>query len=121
MFHFYADDGRILTPPKGLNNSYTAFFKIVGHIRFFMQLMKFGMEGQLLFLNRPAEQLNLDLNEYPSGIRCDMCLLHISQDENDFEGSKEFPIIDRNCYFGAEEGRGEAVFHHKGVTVNSAT
>ena len=29
---------------------------------------------------RPIEQLNVNLNEYPSGIRCDMCLLHISSE-----------------------------------------
>ncbi len=39
MFHFYADDGRILTPPKELEpqlrGAFPAFSKIVGHIRFF--------------------------------------------------------------------------------------
>ncbi|WP_163195380.1 hypothetical protein [Clostridium thermarum] len=39
MFHFYADDGRILTPPKELEpqlkGAYSAFIKLLGHIRFF--------------------------------------------------------------------------------------
>lgn len=39
MFHFYADDGRILTPPKELEpqleGAFLAFIKLLGHIRFF--------------------------------------------------------------------------------------
>jgi hypothetical protein len=39
MFHFFADDGRILTPPQELkpqlNGAFPAFSKLVGHIRFF--------------------------------------------------------------------------------------
>ena len=39
MLHHYADDGRILTPPKELEpmlkDSFPAFSKLLGHIRFF--------------------------------------------------------------------------------------
>ena len=39
MYSFYADDGRILTPPKELvsllKDSFPAFLKVLGHIRFF--------------------------------------------------------------------------------------
>ncbi len=39
MYHFYADDGRILTPPQELasllRGSFPAFSKLLGHIRFF--------------------------------------------------------------------------------------
>ncbi len=39
MHHHYADDGRILTPPKELKpllkNAFPAFIKLLGHIRFF--------------------------------------------------------------------------------------
>ncbi len=39
MYHFYADDGRVLTPPKELEpllkGSFPAFSRILGHIRFF--------------------------------------------------------------------------------------
>lgn len=39
MYHFYADDGRVLTPPKELEpqlkGSFPAFSKLIGHIRFF--------------------------------------------------------------------------------------
>jgi hypothetical protein len=39
MLHHYADDGRILTPPKELEpllkGSFPAFSKLLGHIRFF--------------------------------------------------------------------------------------
>ena len=39
MFVFHSDDGRILTPPKELKpllkSAYPAFFKMLGHIRFF--------------------------------------------------------------------------------------
>jgi hypothetical protein len=163
MFHFYADDGRILTPPKELKpllkDSFAAFFKLIGHIRFFyvadeiwdgkrsivfnagdeqLAAITLGDGGfsiritgddfpirdesalDVVFnvLNqtatvrqrRPIEQLNVNLDEYPSGIRCDMCLLHMSHNENDFEGCRKFPIMDRNCYYGVQEGWGETVF-----------
>jgi hypothetical protein len=39
MYHIYADDGRIITPPKELEpllkGAFPAFFKMLGHIRFF--------------------------------------------------------------------------------------
>lgn len=39
MYHFYADDGRILTPPKALEpllkGAFPAFVKIIGHLRFY--------------------------------------------------------------------------------------
>jgi len=39
MFHFHANDGRILTPPKELEpmlrGAFPAFFNLLGHIRFF--------------------------------------------------------------------------------------
>ncbi len=42
MYHFYADDGRILTPPKELEpqlkGAFPAFTKLLGHIRFFYSL-----------------------------------------------------------------------------------
>lgn len=39
MLHHYADDGRVLTPPKALEpllkSAFAAFSKLLGHIRFF--------------------------------------------------------------------------------------
>lgn len=39
MYHFYADDGRILTPPKELESqlkdAFPAFSKLLGHLRLF--------------------------------------------------------------------------------------
>jgi len=39
MYHFYADDGRILTPPKELEpklrGAFPAFYKLLGHMRWF--------------------------------------------------------------------------------------
>jgi len=163
MFHFYSDDGRILTPPKELipllKDSYDAFYKLIGHIRFFYVADEiWDGKASLLFragdyllatitlnegrfhisvanedfdicdesalnvifealsktatvrLLRPLEQLIVNLDESPSGIRCDMCLLHASHNKDDFEGCRKFPILDRNCYFGVEEGWGQCVF-----------
>jgi hypothetical protein len=160
MFHFYADDGRILTPPKELKpllkDSFAAFFKLIGHIRFFYvadeiwdgkasiifiadgeQLAGITLDDGNFHINitnddfqifdestldivfealsktttvsqrRPAEQLTVNLNEYPSGIRCDMCLCYKTNNENDFSGKKEFAVMDRNCYYGVEEGWGD--------------
>ena len=59
---------------------------------------------------RPVEQLTVNLDEYPNGIRCDLCLLEKRHNENDFEGSRKFSIMDRHCYHGVEEGWGEGVF-----------
>jgi hypothetical protein len=61
-------------------------------------------------LRRSAKQLDVNLDKYPSGIRCDMCLLHISNNENDFEGCRKFPVMDHNCYYGVKKGWGETVF-----------
>lgn len=163
MFHFHADDGRILTPPKELKpllkDSFAAFYKLIGHIRFFYladeiwdgkaslvfntngeQLTSITLDDGKFYINiadddfhisddsdlnvvfetlnraatvnqhRPAEQLNVNLDESPSGIRCDMCLLYITHNEKDFAGCKKFPIMDRNCYYGVEKGWGETVF-----------
>jgi len=163
MFSFYADDGRILTPPKELKpllkGSFTAFYKIIGHIRFFYVAdeiwdgktsLVFNSDSKKLAIiklddgkfnivisdddfniydessidvvfkklknistvnqKRSMEQLNVNLEEYPNGIRCDMCLLHVSHNENDFEGCRKFPIMDRICYYGVNEGWGETVF-----------
>ena len=58
MYHIYADDGRILTSPKELEpllkSSFTAFSKLIGHIRFFIWWMKFGMGNARLFLTQAA-------------------------------------------------------------------
>ena len=163
MFSFYADDGRILTPPKELKpllkDSFTAFYKIIGHIRFFYiadeiwdgkttlifntynkhlaiiilddgkfiisisydnfhitdessmdKIFKMLNKTSAVNQRRSLEQLNVNLDEYPNGIRCDMCLLHKNHNENNFEGCKKFPIMDRNCYYGVNEGWGETVF-----------
>jgi hypothetical protein len=163
MFHFYADDGRILTPPKELKpllkDSFMTFYKMIGHIRFFYvvdeiwdgkALLVFSTDDEQLAtvtldegkfnisiaydvfhiydetaldvvfeaLNkiakvnqrRSTEQLNVNLDEYPSGIRCDMCLLHKNHNEDDFAGCRKFPVMDRNCYYGVQEGWGETVF-----------
>ena len=59
---------------------------------------------------RPVEQLTADLAEYPNGIRCDMCLLHPLKNQHDFEGCRQFPVMDRYCYYGVAEGWGETTF-----------
>ncbi|MDD4164422.1 MAG: hypothetical protein PHD46_03045 [Eubacteriales bacterium] len=163
MKHITLEDGRILTPPKELQpmlkGAYSAFFKILGHIRFFYvadevwdgkkslifnscgeQLAAFTLDDGVFHINiiedvfrivdesvlddvfgklkkaasinqrRPFEQLTVDLDEYPSGIRCDLCLLEKRHNENDFEGSRKFAIMDHHCYYGVEEGWGEGVF-----------
>jgi len=160
MFSFYSNDGRILTPPKELKpllkESYPAFFKLIGHIRFFyiadeiwdgkstiifnaygkeLALItledsafynnigdeKFHIKDESLLINifdvlkktalpkqnRPLEQLSVDLNEYPNGIRCDLCLLYKKNNENnDYLGNRKFPVMDRHCYYGVAEGWG---------------
>jgi hypothetical protein len=163
MKHIYADDGRILTSPKELEpllkGSYPAFFKMLGHIRFFYVAdevwdgktsLVFSTNGEHLAavafadgafyihiadkafhivdeskLNdlfemlkrtasdsqrRSAEQLTVNLDEYPSGIRCDLCLLEKRHNENNFAGSRKFAVMDRHCYHGVQEGWGEGVF-----------
>lgn len=50
---------------------------------------------------RPFEQLtaNLsDLNEFPCGYRCDMCLGNKKYNENDFSGSEKFDYMNWLCY-----------------------
>jgi len=46
MFSFTANDGRILTPPKELKpilkEAYSAFYKLLGHIRFFYVVDEIG-------------------------------------------------------------------------------
>jgi len=59
---------------------------------------------------RPEDQLAVDLNEYPSGVRCDLCLVHKSNNENAFEGQRKFHVMDRHCYYGVQEGWGETEF-----------
>ena len=61
-------------------------------------------------LRRPLEQLSVDLDEYPSGVRCDMCLCSKAHNENDLSGKEKFAIMDHNCYFGVSEGWGAGEF-----------
>ena len=163
-----ADDGRILTPPKEmkplLKDTYPAFYKLLGHIRFFYvvdeiwdgknSLVFTSSDGELAAINlsdgafnatvgensfdfdsqtasesilenvfmtlrqtatanqrRPQDQLDVDLDEYPNGIRCDLCLVYKGNNENnDFAGNRKFHVMDRNCYYGVEEGWGETEF-----------
>jgi hypothetical protein len=61
MFHFYADDGRILTPPKELEpqlkGAFPAFSKLVGHIRFFYVADEIWDGKSSLVFNADGEQL----------------------------------------------------------------
>ena len=61
MFHFYADDGRILTPPKELEpqlkGAFSAFSKLVGHIRFFYVVDEIWDGKTSLVFNADGEQL----------------------------------------------------------------
>jgi hypothetical protein len=61
MFHFYADDGRILTPPKELkpqlNGAFPAFIKLIGHIRFFYMADEIWDGKSSLVFNAEDEQL----------------------------------------------------------------
>lgn len=163
MKHITADDGRILTPPKELKpllkSAFPAFYRLLGHIRFFYVAdeiwdgktsLSFNTNSEQLATimlydgvfnicvagndfrivdesvlddvfeklentassnqRRPVEQLTVDLDEYPNGIRCDLCVLEKRHNKNDFEGSRKFAIMDRNCYHGVEEGWGQGVF-----------
>ena len=163
MYHFYAEDGRILTPPKELEpqlkGAFTAFSKLLGYIRWFYvadeiwdgkSSLVFKADGEQLAAvtlddngfyvyianknfriadetlldtifevlqktasdsqRRPVEQLTVDLDEYPNGICCDLCILEKRYNENDFAGSRKFAIMDHHCYYGVEEGWGEGVF-----------
>jgi len=157
MKSFHASDGRILTPPKELKpllkGAYPAFYKLLGHVRFFYVAdeiwdgkaslafrrlaaitledgaFTIGIAGEIFRVTdetqleavynalkkvsapgqrRPEEQLAVDLGEYPNGIRCDLCLIFKGQNEdNDFAGNRKFPVMDRNCYYGVQEGWGE--------------
>ena len=163
MYHFYSDDGRVLTPPKELEpqlrGAYSAFYKLLGHIRFFYAadeiwdgkaslafcaggepLTAITLEEGAFSINiakenvrivdesglnavfrllenaasfnqrRPAEQLSVDLAEYPNGIRCDLCLIEKRHNENDYEGCRKFAVMDHNCYYGVKDGWGKGVF-----------
>jgi len=163
MATLFSNDGRILTPPKELEpllkGAFPAFFKLLGHIRFFYVVneiwdgktsLVFNTNGEQLAVvtlgdsvfhifiadedfqivdesmldgvydalkktasdsqRRPEEQLTVDLDEYPNGIRCDLCILEKRHNENDFTGSRKFAIMDRHCYHGVEEGWGEGIF-----------
>ena len=150
-----ASDGRTLTPPKELKpllkGAYPAFFKLLGHIRFFYTVderwdakASLGFErladialGDGAFAvhvadesfhvtgetqldaiytalqksaapaqRRSEDQLAVDLAEYPSGIRCDLCQLNQSNNTNDVSGCEKFQVMNRHCYYGVEEGWG---------------
>lgn len=73
----------------------------------------FDLLNKTAFSNqrRPADQLSVDLEEYPNGIRCDLCLLYKENNiDNDFAGNRKFPVMDRHCYYGVNEGWGETEF-----------
>ena len=159
MFSFYSKDGRILTPPKELSpllsGAYPAFFKLLGHIRFFYMVdeiwdgkstLVFSATDEKLAVimlydsyftvsvvdielkivdetllpdvfkaldkttigRRPPEQLTANLDKYPNGIRCDLCQNNTDNNKDDFSGKRKFHVMDRNCYFGVNEGWGEA-------------
>ncbi len=67
-------------------------------------LNKFALSSQ----RRPAEQLSVDLDEYPSGIRCDLCQLNKCNNINNLSGCENFRVMDRHCYYGVEDGWGES-------------
>ncbi len=61
MYYFYADDGRILTPPKELEpllkGSFLAFSNLLGHIRFFYMADEIWDGKSSLIFNANGEQL----------------------------------------------------------------
>jgi len=61
MLHHYADDGRILTPPKELEpllkGSFPAFSKLLGHIRFFYMADEIWDGKSSLIFNGGGEPL----------------------------------------------------------------
>lgn len=61
MLHHYADDGRILTPPKELEpmlkGSFPAFSKLLGHIRFFYMADEIWDGKSSLIFSADGEQL----------------------------------------------------------------
>jgi len=158
-----ADDGRILTPPKTLKPmlkaAFPAFFKVLGHIRFFYVAdelwdgkvsLIFVVNGEQLAAvtlgdgafsiqlvdedfhiadetmlgdvfaalakvatdkqRRPTEQLDVNLDKYPNGIRCDLCQLNQQNNAHDFSGCERFHRMNRHCYYGVEDGWGETEF-----------
>jgi len=60
MYHFYADDGRILTPPKELEPhlkcAFPAFSKLLGHIRWFYMADEIWDGKSSLIFNAHGEQ-----------------------------------------------------------------
>ena len=162
MLSFIANDGRILTPPKELEpqlkGAYPAFYRLLGHIRFFYVADEiWNGKSSLVFksadediaeitisdgafhiktsggdysvadvsalgslfdalskssprFRRPREQLDVDLSEYPNGVRCDMCQLYVLNNIDDYSGCERFARMDRHCYYGVREGWGETVF-----------
>ena len=61
MYSFYADDGRILTPPKELEpllkKSFSSFSKLLGHIRFFYIVDEIWDGVSLLTFNTDGKEL----------------------------------------------------------------
>jgi hypothetical protein len=61
MLHHYADDGRIMTPPSELEpllkGSFSAFSKLIGHIRFFYIADEIWDGKSLLIFSANSEQL----------------------------------------------------------------
>jgi len=61
MYHFYADDGRILTPPNELEpqlkGAFLAFSKLLGHIRFFYVTDEIWDGKSSLIFRADSEQL----------------------------------------------------------------
>jgi len=61
MYHFYADDGRILTPPKELEpqlkGAFPAFSELLGHIRFFYVADEIWDGKSSLVFSADGEQL----------------------------------------------------------------
>ncbi|MDD4295538.1 MAG: hypothetical protein PHC69_01085 [Ruminiclostridium sp.] len=119
-----ADDGRILTPPKEseplLKDAFPAFYKLLGHIRFFYvadeiwdgkSSLVFKASGKQLddiyrvlkkhaTVNqcRPYDQLTIDLNGCPCGWRCDLCLGSKNCCEKNFTASENFGYMNWVCY-----------------------
>jgi len=166
MLKSHTGDGRILTPPKKLEpklkDSFPAFYKMIGHIRFFyvadeiwdgkaslvyktcseilaevkicdgfftVRIAKddFRIADEIPLGNvyealnksaapsqrRPQDQLIANLDEYPSGIRCDMCLGNKIHLEKGFVGNQHFEIMTRHCYDN-EEGWNDEINDNKG-------
>jgi len=164
------NDGRMLTPPKTLEpilkSAFSAFYKMIGHIRFFYTAdeiwdgkaeLIYEANGKELaavtidngFFNiciannnfkvtedasldavykalkntatsnqrRPQEQLDANLDEYPSGIRCDLCLGNKLFLEKGFVNNQHFDIMCRHAY-GDEKGWDDTVGDNKGGWCN---